>query len=78
MKVLVVWEQVPENVSFYVVEGLHADIAIAAAGQYINGGCYTDDVEKLNEILVDYEPIEADKAFDITGFDKVVCCGWIL
>lgn len=77
MKVLLIWEEVPEKISAYVLEGEDAEIALAAHGKYINSD---DDetVEKLGEILAKYEPVKSDEPFSVENVDKIVFSGMMM
>ena len=88
MRVLLIWEQVPETTTLYALEGELAELAIEAAGYYINGED-NDAVLKLSERISDLEcdpnytalgHNECHEAFDVTGvsFDKVVIAGFIM
>ena len=79
-KILLVWEEIPESVSLYVLdEGTKiAELALASAGFYIN----SDDteghpIEELNEALVGREKLPADEVA-VGPFSKVVVCGSIM
>lgn len=61
MKVLLVWEKIPEATDFYLLEGEKADIAIAAHGSFINvEGGDPDAAEALSEALDGEEPLDIE------------------
>lgn len=80
MKVLLIWEEVPEKITLYSLEGELAELAIKAAGYYIN----VEENEAVNQL---YEKLTScaeigssnDKTpLNIAGHDKVVIAGVIL
>lgn len=81
MKVLLIWEEVPDSTKLYSLEGELAELAIKSAGCYIN---VTEDcpaLDKLSEHLTALKPIGdgvIHLAFDISGHDKVVICGFVM
>jgi hypothetical protein len=80
MKVLLVWEEVPERTILYSLTGPVAELAIKAAGQYVEAG-KGNDAETLAALLPNYAPIgngESNEAFNITDHDKVVIAGLIM
>ena len=77
MRVLLVWEAVPETTKFYVLEGATADLALKCAGKYINSVDETDEVISLNEQLEDIPSFSTDAPID-GPFDKVVVAGFLM
>lgn len=79
MKVLVIWENVPESVSLYAVDGELAETALLAANKYINSD-ENDAILALNLALETLEPLpdNSDGSFDLSGFDRAVICGVLL
>lgn len=80
MKVLLIWECIPDKTTLYSLEGKWADVAIAAAGYYVNSEENTD-LLALSDYLVNLPQLghsESHEAFDISGHDKVVICGFII
>lgn len=82
MKVLLVWENVPETTKLYSLEGELAELAIQAAGHYGNAND-NDAVNQLNEALSGLKAFgdsQILEAFDIANhnYDKVVICGFIM
>lgn len=80
MTVLLVWEEVPENISFYLLEGEAAQKAISAHGCYINmvDGDPNGAAEQLNEILPDLIPLDKSKPIPTTGIGYVVYAGFLM
>ncbi len=79
--ILLVWNEVPEIVKFFVLDEKSdiGKIAIKSAGKYING-CDVDDndpIHQLYEMLVNYKGISSDQVA-IGPFQKVVVCGFIM
>jgi len=80
MKVLLVWEEFPEATKLYSLEGRLAELAIQAAGYYINAE-ENDAVNELNIELQNLEVLghsECHEAFDISGHDKGVIAGFVI
>jgi hypothetical protein len=77
MKVLLVWEEVPENTKFYVLEGEIADLALKCAGQYVNTVEETDEIEQLSEAIGGHPSFGIDEPIE-GPFDKVVVAGFIM
>lgn len=76
MKVLLVWEEVPETTKLYVLEGELAELAIKSAGVFIN----IDDteghpIEELAEVLPTLKHHEITEPLN-GPFDTVVVCGF--
>lgn len=79
MKVLLIWEEVPEKTTLYSLEGEMAELAIAAAGYYINSED-NNAVHALSEKLSSLESLGhsyCHEAFDISGHDKAVIAGFV-
>jgi hypothetical protein len=80
MKVLLIWEEIPERTKLYSLEGELAELAIASAGYFVNAESNAA-VEKLSDELATIEPLghaDCHEAFDISGHDKVVIAGFIM
>lgn len=81
MKVLLIWEIIPEETKLYLLEGHMADLAIASAGHFI-GAEENESVCKLNDELTFYDTLGHDKvheAFKVNeNIDRVVIAGFIL
>ena len=80
MKVLLIWEMVPEKTVLYSLEGHMAELAIASAGLYVNAEQNASILE-LSDLLDNHEQLghsEVKEAFDITNHDKVVIAGFIM
>jgi hypothetical protein len=77
MKVLLVWEEVPENTKFYVLEGETAELALQCAGQFVNSNNESDDVDRLSVIIDSLPSFSADSPID-GPFDKVVVAGFMM
>ena len=77
MRVLLVWEAVPETTTFYVLEGDIADLALKCAGKFVNTIDETDEVILLGEQLALLTSFSINTPID-GPFDKVVAAGFVL
>ncbi len=85
MKMLLVWEIVPEDVNCYVLDpnSEQAQWARDSAGKYLNSGLSEDDdtIYKLNDWLVteaaENSIVDNDKPI-IGPFSEVVVCGFVM
>ncbi len=85
MKMLLVWEMVPEDVNCYILDPAseQAQWARESAGKYINTGTTDDDdaIYKLSDWLATDEARDCLKDNDkpIPGpFSEVVVCGFVM
>lgn len=84
MRVLIVWEEVPENTTFYVVENPSEDVLETikgAAGKFINTIDENEEVNTLNNWLGDgtLNHTKHEVETPLEGpFDLVVLCGFIM
>lgn len=78
MKVLLIWEQIPEETSFYLLEGKAAEAATAAHGQLIGSTEDSAAAERLAALLKNEIPLPLDKPFQTGGDVVVVFSGWIM
>jgi hypothetical protein len=83
MKVLLIWEEIPERTKLYSLEGDLAELAIKCAGQYIGGSeNNSPEIIELNEKITDlplFGSGEDTIAFKIiTTLTHVVIAGIIL
>ena len=83
MKALIIWEEVPEQTSFIVIDcdsEIHA-IAREAAGYYVNAED-NDAVHKLSEMLHDvpYSDLlfSTEKRPIFGPFAEVIVCGFVM
>lgn len=77
MKVLVIYELVPEEIKAYVVEGEDAELAINCHRKYLN----SDDIPELEElslVLEGKEELDSSSPLSAEGYDSVVFTGFIL
>lgn len=77
MKVLLIWEEIPETIKAYVLEGEEAIIALQCHNKYINSDD-APELDQLSEILENKKPVDTKEAFGVEGADKVVFSGFIL
>jgi hypothetical protein len=80
-EVLLVWELIPEETHLYTFdEGSEmAELAVAAAGKYINHNDEEDDaVNQLNVKLEDHKDCKIDGLLAEGTFSKVSICGFAL
>jgi hypothetical protein len=78
MKVLLVWEEVPENTKFYVLEGETAELALQCAGIFINSNNPEGSpIEQLSELLPTMKHHDIDSPID-GPFEKVVVAGFVM
>ena len=81
MKVLLIWEEIPDSTKLYSLEGELAELAIKSAGHHIGVTKDCSALDKLNDQLETLEPIGdggTHLAFNISGHDKVVICGFVM
>lgn len=84
MKVLIVWEEVPESVDLYCVEPTQEEFELLrkASGQYINSSEETNEVETVQEMTSDggkwADDILTDCYWAEGPFDYVCVCGFFL
>jgi len=88
MKVLLIWQQIPEETTGYILDGYLAELAIQSAGKYINLDDLAEDhpIMKLNnELVADYNgdresltKIDLDIPISAGMFEVIVVCGFIL
>jgi hypothetical protein len=83
MKVLLVWEEVPETTNFFLLEGDLADLAMQAHNCFINTDTDPNDAaDRLNRALGERKitPINVDQPIAIKdlGIDHVVLAGFVL
>lgn len=84
MRVLIVWEEVPENTTFYVVENPSEDVLETikgAAGKFINTTDENEEVNTLSDWLEDsvsmFTKHEVEAPLE-GPFDLVVLCGFMM
>ena len=82
-KILLVWDENPDQIRFFILEeGTElAEWALASAGLYINGDDIEDGhpIHKLSEAIGDKKIESFDGKTVIEGpFSKVVSCGFYL
>ncbi len=77
MKVLVIWELIPEETQFYAVTGGAAELALLCHNKYI-GAEENNAIFVLNKLLPSYPQLEDSAPLDITTFSHAVICGQIL
>lgn len=81
MKVLLIWENVPESTDGYMLEGELAELAISCAGLYLIDGEFTkeelDRITRLYAALEGLPKLAIDKPIT-EPHDAVVVCGCIL
>jgi len=78
MKVLLVWEDIPETTKFYLLDGNLAAAAIAAHRQIINSTDESEHASRLCDMLEGIEPISDDHPFEIDEKVTVVYSGFYL
>ena len=83
MRVLVVWESIPETIDLYILEGEAAATALSAHNCYVNAaGDKADEAAAvaLSNLLVNYPALIKVEPIDLTGanIDKVVLSGFIM
>ena len=83
MKLLLVWECVPEDVNCYILDPSSEQAAWArkCAGKYVNAGGDTEELSKLNDWLATNEAknMIVDNEKPIAGpFSEVVVCGFVM
>lgn len=78
MKMLLVWEEVPEKTSLYEIEmgTEQAEWAMASAGCYINGGDETEELNKLSMWLATQTPLPGSSSKEV--YHGVNVCGFIM
>lgn len=77
MKVLLVWEEVPENTKFYVLEGETAELALQCAGQFVNSNNESDEIDQLSTVIDGLPSFSIDTPIE-GPFDKVVVAGFLM
>lgn len=85
-KVLLVWNVIPEQVRFFLLDGKKAELALKCQNAYINSSEIEEDhpIHELNELLYDeegdivLEEINTDEPFQLTETVTVVIAGFIL
>jgi hypothetical protein len=84
MKVLIVWEEIPENTIFYVIEDPNKEVLKTikeAAGKFINTTDENEEVNTLSSWLEDsvsmFTKHEVETPLE-GPFDLVVLCGFIM
>lgn len=81
MKVLLVWQEIPEHTRFFMLEGDKADLAIKAHGCFANmvDGDPDEAADALNVALEGIEPLDdAAGPIDAAGVTKVVTAGFMM
>lgn len=82
MKVLVVFEYIPEDTKVYLLDldGKDLEMVKKAHGVYVNVSKNDKAAARLDEFLQDKEPlkIKAGKPFEIEGIELVVHAGFML
>lgn len=81
MSVLLVWEEVPESTTFYLLDGDAADAAVAAHQCYVNmvDGDPQGAADKLSELLVGIKPLNLDDGpISADDIEKIVVSGFLL
>lgn len=78
MKVLLIWEEIPEQVRIYLLDGEIADQARKAHGQLINSTEDTAEAEILSEMLEGIEALNLASPVKIEEPVEIVMSGFIL
>lgn len=83
MKVLLVWEEVPEFTKFYLLEGDLADLAMRAHNHFVNTDTDPDDAaDRLSQAMGEQKikPLESENPIALAGLhvDHVVLAGFVL
>lgn len=80
MKVLLIWNGFNEGIKFFELDEKYFDLAIAAAGRYINGDDQVegDAVDELSEITMHLTPLPMESGLlNISKFGTLIESGWI-
>lgn len=81
MKVLLVWQEIPENTRFFLLEGEQAELAIKAHNCFVNmvDGDPEEAADALNMALEGVTPLDHDAGpIDVAGVSKVVTAGFMM
>lgn len=80
MKVLLVWQEIPEHTRFFMLEGVAADIAVKAHGCYVNmvDGDPAGAAESLNAALEGIEPLDETNPIDLDGVSRMVTSDFMM
>ena len=81
MKVLLVWQEIPENTRFFMLDGEHAELAIRAHNCFVNmvDGDPDDAADALSTALEGIAPLDHKAGpIDIAGVAKVVTSGFMM
>lgn len=79
MKVLLVWEEVPENTKFYLLDGELAELAVRAHGCFVNTDLDPEgNGEALSEALVNVAALPQTSPMQMTEPVTVVTAGFVM
>lgn len=82
MKILLIWEQVPECTTPYILSGELAELALQSAGKYVNSANLPANhpIYKLSDALEELggAVLSSEEPIDVSDIDKVVICGFIM
>lgn len=77
MRVLVVYELVPEETYFFILENEEAEVAIKCHGKFINSD-ESDDLDELDKILTNHTKMDINEPIPADNIDKIILTGLIL
>lgn len=80
MKVLLVWQEIPERTTFFILEGEVAELAIQAHGCFVNmvDGDPDGAADALNAALDGKENADDAKPIDLDGISQLVTSGFMM
>lgn len=80
MKVLLIWEEIPESIKLFSLEGELAEMAFKAHGCYVNmvDGDPNDYADNLSQALIDVKDLDQSKPIPFDSFDYVVLSGFLM
>jgi len=81
MSVLLVWQEIPENIRFFVLDGELADKAVRAHNCFVNmvDGDPDGAADELSDALTNLEPLDCESGpIELSGVTKAVTSGFML
>jgi hypothetical protein len=81
MKVLLIWELIPDETQLYLFDGESelGKAAIAAHGEFVNSAEDCENASRLDDLLTsDIEPISDEEPFMLDGPITIVRAGFLV